>query len=82
MEGFTGGLLVGLGIGVIVRPLLAAWLWTRERSRVSRAADASSVRGRSFRAEILPGSHNGALQANGVHSDGSAGVRPRRPPSG
>jgi hypothetical protein len=77
MEAFIGGVLVGLVIGVVGRPLLAAWLWTRERSRVSRVADARFAHDGSSRAEILPESRNGPWHPT---SAGEIPSTPRRPP--
>ena len=32
-------MLTGLAIGLVARSVLTAWLWSRERARVSREAD-------------------------------------------
>jgi hypothetical protein len=54
MSGFAVGLLVGVAIGLLARPLLSAWLWTRERERVSREAELLR-RAPARRRVILPG---------------------------
>ena len=77
MDGFIGGLFVGLGIGVIGPRLLEAWLWTRERSRVSRAADQITGRPRSLHAEVPSGSGNGKPHRSRVYDDHFTLRRPR-----